>query len=102
MTMMRTLSGLWAGDSTSMQILFAAVSPDSVPPAPFLRNRFETHKKHFFSVKLAHRNRTQALVSFVSDSLGPIFIPCNVCSLPLGTEKKMLPTFKKQHHHLVP
>lgn len=49
-----------------------------------------THTLFFFSVKLVYGNRIQAWVSFMNDSLGPIFIPCNVCSLSLGTEKKML------------
>lgn len=85
---MRTHLGLLAGHVAPMQIPFAAVNPDSVPPRLFPGNRLETHiKKPFLSVKLVHENRTQTLVSLMSDSLGPIFIICNVCSLSLGTKK---------------
>lgn len=87
---MTALLGRPAGDAAAMRIPFAAVNPDSAPPKPFLKNRLKTHKTISF-LKLVHGNKTQALTSFMSDNLGPIFILCNVCSLSLGTER-MLPT----------
>lgn len=46
------------------------------------------HTKYVSFLKLIHGNRTQALISFMSDNLGPIFILCNVCSLSVSGQKE--------------